>query len=400
MFIEEMYKDTSKKLEVKLVRNDSSLLTSWQISDFISQLTKHYYKNELLNTIGLALKHGISPRYIIIFEESFEINNSYSNIDGLLDFKLCSDVRSFYHLGEPISMFPNKEVLSINSAFSYFRRINEILGKYKFSRLDKNRLQSYYTMIREHTPQKVVILEMEGLAKAIAKESGNQLVNKDAFYKRVEKLTKDTLEEYSNYIKDFDSLDILANSLENNDFNIFNNDKYQQLERQYFSAFFSKFENLKRPIVGIFHSDSQNVQIFCQSFINKSKYEPSRFLDLKSISHNSPYVAIFTIGVPIVISMISVLNSALISRNLDNESKESERELEEAENRVIDTITRLETLAEIDEIKAVEEIPQEYIKQTVKQIREQNSARFQEPIEKYGFVNSKIDVSIIERSYD
>lgn len=347
MFVEEKYKDTSKKLEVKLVRNDATLLTSWQISDFISQLTKHYYKNEIINTISLALKHGISPKNIIIFEESFEINNSYSNINGLLDFNNIPDVRTFYHLGEPISMFPNQEIIAINSAFSYFRKINEILGKYKFTRLDKNKLQYYYSMIKDKLPHENVIAEMENLAKEIVKESANKNADRDQFHSKVQKLTKDTLEKYSNYEKDLESLEILTSSLEDNEFDIFNDTKYKQLEKDYFNDFFTKFENLKRPIVGVFNSDTQKVQIFCQGFMNRAKHDPSRFLDLKSISHNSPYEAIFTIGIPIVVSLISVLNVALIKRSIERESSETEREREEAEERVVEKIKRLESLTEI-----------------------------------------------------
>lgn len=398
MFVEEFYKDNTMKLEVKLARNNEALLTSWQISDFISQLTKHYYKNELLNTISLALKHGIPPKDIIIFEESFEINNAYSNINGLLDFTSYSDVKTFYHLGEPISMFPNEEVASIHSAFSHFRKTNEILGRYKFSRLSKNKLKLYYTMIREKTSHKEVITHMENLAKEIVREAGNPDTNRVLFHKNIENLTKYTLEKYSDYKKNFDSLEILASSLENNNFDILGQAKYRQLERQYFNAFFSKFESLKRPIVGIFYSDTQKVQIFCQSFMNKTKHDPSRFLDLKSISHNSPYEAIFTLGVPIVVSLIGVLNVALNTRSLGKESEDSITERREAEIRVAQTIERLESLTEIEEVKSVEEIPQQYIKRHVKEIRELNTRKFQEPIEKYGFVNSNIEVTVVDSS--
>ncbi|MDH5163933.1 hypothetical protein [Heyndrickxia oleronia] len=396
MFNEENFKDHSKKLEIKLVRSDDNLLTSWQISDFISQLTKHYYKNELLNTISLALKHGVSPNNIIIFEESFEINNSYSNIDGILDFTKPVDVKTFYHLGEPISMFPNEEIIKLNSTFSYFRKTNEILGKYNFSRINKNNLHYYYTMIKGKQPHKKIIGEIEALAKEIVKESSNKNEDISNFKENANKLTNDTLNKFFNYEKKIESLKILMDSIENNELEIFKNPNYQRLAKDYFNDFFTKFENLVRPIVGIYNNDTQKVQIFCQGFMNKAKHDPSRFLDLKRISHNSPYEAIFTFGIPIIIPLISVLNVALTSRRLETESEIAFREREETENRVIQTIQRLEQETDLEEIKAVEEIPQEYVKNTIKEIRQQNNLRFQEPIEKYGFVNCKIEVNIIE----
>lgn len=398
MFTEELYKDTTKKLEVKLVRNEESLLTSWQISDFISQLTKHYYKNELLNTISLALKHGVSPKNIIIFEDSFEINNPYANLRDLLNFEKTLDVRTFYHLGEPISMFPNQEIIAINSVFSYFRRINKILGSNRIPRISKNMLQKYYAKIRDKQSHESIIDEIETLAFSYVQESANPNINEETFDKRVKKLTKESLSSYSKYEKELETIQILSDKLEANDTDTFKNNKYQQLERDYYNSFFSKFEGLKRPIVGIFNNETQEVQILCQGFLTKAKHDSSRFLDMKSISHNSPYEALFTIGIPIVVPLISVLNVAITTRSLDNEYTESEAKRELAENNVIETLRRLDSLTDIEEIKAVEEIPQEYIKNNIKEVRELNSRRFQEPIEKYGFVNCKIEVNVIQQA--
>jgi hypothetical protein len=55
--------------------------------------------------------------------------------------------------------------------------------------------------------------------------------------------------------------------------------------------------------------------------MNKAKHDPSRFLDLKRISHNSQYEAIFNFGIPIIIPLIAVLNVALTSRRLETESE-------------------------------------------------------------------------------
>ena len=96
--------------------------------------------------------------------------------------------------------------------------------------------------------------------------------------------------------------------------------------------------------------------------------------------------------------MIGVLNVALNTRSLSKESEDSIKERREAEIRVAQTIERLESLTEIEEIKSVEEIPQQYIKRHVKDIRELNTRKFQEPIEKYGFVNSNIEVTVVDSS--
>ena len=311
------------------MRTENDLLTSWQISDFISQLTKHYYKNELMNTISLALKNGISPKNIIIFNESFEINNHYQNI-GTLDFTKSLDVKTFYHLLDPISMVPNEEISKIKLIFSYFRGINELLYHFHFSRLDKNNLFKYYTKLKDGLSYKEVIEDIKNLALEIIKESATAGNSKKRIRKSIDELTFKTISLGTNFEKDKNLLNTLIESIEKNDFTPFQESTYQRLESEYLNEFFTKFESLKRPIIGIYYPDNKKVQILCDSFINKTKYDPSKFLDLKSISHNSPYEVIFHIGLTIVVPLISILSVSLNSRKLIEESNTSKHEREEA----------------------------------------------------------------------
>jgi hypothetical protein len=397
VFNEEIYKNTTKKLEVKFKRTEDDLLTSWQISDFISQLTKHYYKNELMNTISLALKQGISPKNIIIFKESFEINNSYQNI-GLLDLTKSTDVKTFYHLLDPISMFPDEEITKIRLIFAYFRGINELLYQYQFSRLDKNNLIKYYSNIKKGVTFNEIINEIQSLAFEIVKETASSDKNKENFEKSTKELTYEAINSFAKFERDKPFLDILIESIENNDFNIFNDSTYQKLEHDYFNDFFAKFVSLGRPIIGIYYPDNKKVQILCDSFINKTKQDPSKFLDLKSISHNSPYEAIFHIGLTIVVPLITILSVSLNSRQLLDESHTSTQEREEAEARIERTIQELKPATESEEIKAVDEIPQDYIRIRMKDNYNQNTQKFIEPIEKYGFANHRIEVRIFDTS--
>ncbi|GIN62521.1 hypothetical protein J27TS8_25140 [Robertmurraya siralis] len=398
MFNEEKYKNTTKKLEVIFKRTEDDLLTSWQISDFISQLTKHYYKNELLNTISLALKHGISPKNIIIFNESFDIDYTNKNM-GLLDLTTSADVKFFYSRLDALSMFPDEEITKIRLIFSYFRGINELLYQYHFSRLDKNNLIRYYNKIKKGLPYKEIINEIESLALEIVKETANVTdKEKERFRRDTKELTSNTISSFLAFEKDKPSLDILIERIEDNDSNVFKDSTYQKLERDYFKGFFTKFNSLQRPIIGIYSSENRKVQILCDSFINKTKHDPSKFLDLKSISHNSPYEAIFHIGLTIVIPLITILSVSLNSRNLLEESDTTEKEREEAEARIERTIRELEPATESEEIKAVEEIPQDYIRNKMLENYDQNTQNFVEPVKKYGFANHRIEVRVFDTS--
>lgn len=68
--------------------------------------------------------------------------------------------------------------------------------------------------------------------------------------------------------------------------------RYDELVSKVPGLFGRSFMSNKRPIVGVYNSESNSVEILCKNFIKQNVKEDRQF-DLKSISHNSPYVIVF-----------------------------------------------------------------------------------------------------------
>ena len=124
------------KLELKLSsqKSDDTLYTNWQISKLSNDFSEFYYKSVLLHDISIYLDQGVLKKDVIIFNSSIKINNQYTKYrNAELDLNNPTDVVKFYHLGSPISLFPNKQVLVLHELFEAYRVYFSIVSKYKLN---------------------------------------------------------------------------------------------------------------------------------------------------------------------------------------------------------------------------------------------------------------------------
>lgn len=396
MFKETELKDYDTQLRVTLRRNKKDLLSPWQISNFVSTISSHYYKNELLNTISLALKEGIQPENIFIFSNSFNLYNSYSTLD-VIDLNEGNGVKEFYHLGTPISLFPNEFLIKLNIAFGYFRKANEILGRYDLLRINKDYLLGVINDIKSEQNNMENILER---IRLLAIKQAGSSENKDFNMKQLEESLLNSyqknLKNYKEFNKEQVVIESLIRDIKNNEIYHFESgSKYGQLERKYFSQFFTKLNDLKRPIVAIYNKDKNRIQILCGSFINNTKRD-NKFLDIKQISHNSPYLICFYIGVSVALPLIPLLKSIKLETEINNEEEELRREEVKTDKEIEEMLTLLAKLKDLPENKAVEEVTTKYLHEKIKEQQGINNEKFRKPIEKYGFDNRYLEIENID----
>lgn len=123
------YKNTDKRIRLAIKQTREKELSPWEISNFVSNFNTYYYQSEVINTIAIALSNKIAPEDIIIFDESFKLNQLHSKL-----FYLSTedeDLKNLYHIGNPVSLFPSEEFYVMNLLFRYFRKLNEFLYKIK-----------------------------------------------------------------------------------------------------------------------------------------------------------------------------------------------------------------------------------------------------------------------------
>ncbi len=386
--------ESDYRVNLEMKRDGKKLLSSWQISAFIENLSRSYYKNELLNTIESYINKGTDLENIFIIDESFKLNNIYKNL-GILNLRNERDAKTLYHLGKPIGMFPNEKLIKINCMFEIFRKVNETLSEYKVKGLNKEKLSGLITFsISPNTTmiaikEKIISLANENLNQSGQEEVRNTEQNKKIDRKKLaNSLESSTVQVISSYQKmesDFISIAIAKESILANDIKDINETPSNII--RYFNTFKSTFDNLIRPIIGIYDPNDNSVEIICRDFIDKTLYveENKRFLDIKSISRNSPLAVCVVLGVGGLTFLSRHITVALDERLLQKQQAEStvniseEQEIADLMSEIKQAIEERENNKEINITDATQNI--------LDNLRRGNEERFVENAKDYGFLN-------------
>ena len=386
--------ESDYRVNLEMKRDGEKLLSSWQISAFIENLSRSYYKNELLNTIESYINKGTDLENIFIIDESFKLNNIYKNL-GILNLRNERYAKTLYHLGKPIGMLPNEKLIKINCVFEIFRKVNEILSEYKVKGLNKEKLSGLITFsISPNTTmiaikEKIISLANENLNQSSQEEVRNNEQNKKIDQKKlansIESSTVQVMSSYQKMESDFISLAITKESILANDIKDIN--ETPSNITGYFNTFKSTFDNLIRPIIGIYNPNDNSVEIICRDFIDKTLYveENKRFLDIKSISRNSPLAVCVVLGVGGLTFLSRHITVALDERLLQKQQAESavniseEHEIADLMSEIKQAIEERENNKEINITDATQDI--------LDNLRRVNEERFVENAKDYGFLN-------------
>jgi len=285
------FKNISKKIRFSLKQKKCKFLSPWELSSFISSFNTNYYKTEVINTIGIALKQNISPKNILIFDESFKLNQQYTKLSkiSLND----SDLKYLYTLGKPVSLIPNNSIFTLNLLFKYFRNINEFLYKIHHKTLDTKNLSSYFKIYQKSN--------FENLSNELKKDSKfilrkSNLKEKDL--KIFDNIFKLMRTEYDTFHTKKDSIATINEIIKLENWSTKLN-KNSNTYKKYFSRFYSLLTNIQRPVIAVYNEELQTINILCRAHINKQQHNAVT-LDLKSITHNSPIEAVFNAGISVV----------------------------------------------------------------------------------------------------
>lgn len=401
MFNEKEFKDYSKRIQLTLKRNQEGILSPWQISNLIVKLSSQYYKNELLNTIALAINNGINPKNIFIMDDSFNVNNSYTYVDTF-DLEKYEDVKNLYHLGFPTSLFPNEAILKIKLCFKLFRDYYTLLNSKGLERPDKNKLLA---IIKEALDVNIesALASIREIALNILRMPRYEQINEKEILKAIDDLYNKKLKSYKQFKKDEKTINFLNDELKNGIIDVKKakdtNKEIISVEREYFKKFLNILSDLKRPIVGIFDPDSKNIQIICNNFINKNARD-SKFIDLKEVRHNSPYLLMMLIGIGIGAPLLKAYKSIRDERTLETIEEELIEEDEKSREELEEMYSLLEKINHLPENQAINKMENEYLREKLLEIQRVNNIKFNEPIAMYGFSNTKIEISVIQQDIE
>lgn len=292
LFNSSKFIDEETRMTVRLRRKNDIVPSPWEIGNLIDNISNYYYKMELINVVSKAIENGVSPKNIFILDKSFKLNTSYKDLDvmSIIDER----IENMYTIGVPYSIYPNKEIFILAMIFKTFRLCNEMLFTYKKLHIDNRKIaqytKEYYV---EQKSEEIVIknivkntlLTLKDKFEFTSKEDEQHAVN------RLDSIENSMLLEINEFILDEADMLNIENSLskfkdEKDEEKILENKVYNK----YYNDFFPLMNKVSRPVVCVYYSKTKQIQILSLGHIARNKRNTT-FLDIKSISHNSPLLA-------------------------------------------------------------------------------------------------------------
>lgn len=378
------------RIKVQFKSTDKSPLSGFQLPEFMNNLSKNYYKLDLSNEISRLISSSNDMRNIFIINESFEINNSYSYLKKSKEINLhkAVDVEKLYNLGKPIGMFPNNSFIKINLLFKLYETVYTYFNQNKINKLPKSLLKTYINEDFDLAIRKFRIDCIEQINEdvSIRKTLKEQRIN------QVEKYIDEINQEYTEYSKDYERIHEFENIINKNEVEIDAEEKakYRDIERKYFTQFFTYLRKLDRPIVGIYDNDDNKITIIKSEYMLNDK-ESDNFLDYKDYSHNSPFI--ITIIAGFVLGEIVYLVKK--ARNKDKENTNIEQvnmALEEENRNEVDSL--IKEIANSDELNQTQFIENNYIREKFEIVKEKTQRNAKNTLKRYGLANDKMIINL------
>lgn len=245
------YEDYDDSLKVRLCfkRKTSEIMSSWEISNFLSNFSSYYYKLEIIDSVVKALKKGINPQDIFILDESFKLNRTYKKLNHL---NLDKEIKELYYIGKPVCIYPNQFIFNINVLFKYFRKYNEYLASIKLKRISTDMLSYFYDLSIDRD----IKISLDELHMLITKQ-----VQKKYKDKNFNNIKESYIKEISNYQKDSISLSSVEELLEKPLSNLEEPNDFERLVIAYYDRFFNFLVRIPRPVVCVYFKNKNVIEV-------------------------------------------------------------------------------------------------------------------------------------------
>lgn len=287
MFDDYDYKDTSKRISAKFSQERDEPMYPWEIAGFLNKFNTVYYKFELLNSISSALKHGIKPEDIFIFDKSLPLYERYSEMNLLTEPHAA---KLFYPIGLPTPLVPDESIYKYNFLYRFFHHINSFLKSNHIQPLRLANLSAAYEELQGfglETAEKYIfdlaIRTAERSYEAAAKrgEKKSQFTTDD-LEKSLVKYNKKKAQLFEDItkIKSLTSdeiLDVITLPGRDN----------RRLSAT-IGAFFTNFHKITRPLVCA-RVGKNTFRVLGRSLVNKKERSG---LEVKEVKRNSPLAAL------------------------------------------------------------------------------------------------------------
>ncbi|HEM5249507.1 TPA: hypothetical protein U1346_002163 [Streptococcus suis] len=206
----------------------------------------------------------------------------------------------YYHLGSPVPLFPNRQILVIHEFFEAYRQYYSIVNRHKlFIGSKKEDLSKLYEISKKES-----ITEFNIVDFFISSITESNIDNDNR---------KKCIKEIDGAFKNFNRE--VQKSLEN----------HLEYKSEQFNYVFNRFE---RPIIGVKLADDE-IKLLGSDFFVQSEftYSNSRFLETNLIKQNSPLEMTLTMSLLILPSILIILREKWILMIAQNKNGELDQEI-------------------------------------------------------------------------
>lgn len=381
-----------KRIKLKLKSEDSTTLSGWQLQEFIKNVNKGYCKLDIINEISRLINQGEKPENIIIINKSYDINNAYTYLQksNEIDLNKLSTIENLYHLGIPVSMYPNKRIKDIAIIFTLYSKIYTLFNRENIPVISKDKLKEY------------INVDIDTAIDTITKDSKSIMSKLKMGTENILKATNDKLDniideskkELKKYIDNQDNI-IKFNEISNNELKeIKDSDKelYSKIQSEYYSEFFRLLNSVDRPIV-LRYDDKNNKLIVIKKEYMLNDVDSENFLDFKDYSHNSPFVITIIAGATISL-ILALLYQASKEEKVNDEKAIKNKSIEEKLDKELEEI--ILELASSSELNQTNEVENQYIKKELDNLKNTLNENIEKTLERRGINYNNIVIDIEE----
>lgn len=381
-----------KRIKLKLKSKDSTTLSGWQLQEFIKNINKGYCKLDIINEISRLINQGEKPENIIIINKSYDINNAYTYLQksNEIDLNKLSTIENLYHLGIPVSMYPNKRIKEIAIIFTLYSKIYTLFNRENIPVISKDKLKEY------------INLDIDTAIDTITKDSKSIMSKLKMGTENILKATNDKLHDIINeskkelkkYIDNQDNI-IKFNEISNKELkDIKDSDKdlYFKIKHEYYSEFFRLLNLVDRPII-LRYDNKNNKLIVIKKEYMLNDVDSENFLDFKDYSHNSPFVITIIAGVTISL-ILALLYQASKEDKVNDEKAIENKSIEEKLDKELKEI--ILELASSSELNQTNEVENQYIKNELDNLKNTLNENIEKTLERRGINYNNIVIDIEE----
>lgn len=396
MFDDYDYKN-NKRISIRFVQERDEPMYPWEIGGFLDNINTIYYKFDLLNSISSAIKEGIEPSDIFVFDKSLPLYKRYSEMNLLGESHAASN---FYSIGLPYPLFPNRDIYEYNLLYQAFYAINSFLLKGHVRPLAIKNIANAYDKMRTEgldAAESFIIDLAEERAKISFKKSkveNKKLLTREQIFNCLDKYRnqKEKLLNGLIFIEELDNdrcLEIIGSDKKND-----------KSISKILLAFFQYFDRTSRPLVCARVAKGK-FRVLGRSLINKRE---KNGLELKEAKRKSPFGTLFECGVTMVQALTGETRASELHQ-LDLEKKKTEIAVEKeklAGERLKNFKLSIEIQKEIDsasktsDIQAIRHVQDSYLKQRILNTYAEQEKHAVSMLSNKGFYPDSTSVSIID----